>query len=1417
MPPQCRAFELSDPTAKTPCDKPATSSDGRLCGFHARQCHALYKGYKRRNAQLDNLANLMPAYLASTKTALVNQNFEDVDAESTLRELHSYLFKKQNILSSVIRGRKLHHSHFFAVDMDYGHEKYLAQLQKEKHTIARALERLGRRTAEILYAKRSWFQWVRQCQDDEEAQRENESKKVKLEAQLFRRHQKEVTRHQNEVRARENQKRAEAFLNEVYTQRLSEMTEAEQEEWDPVQDVAEDERGSYIDLIKYFLMLKDSDSETTEATKLKQAGNSNRTESAPANPEAPKISKGAKKRGKKSMADPSKTDPVKTNPAKANPRSGKTNSTTAETGTGGGASNIEMETQAQIRSRLREGVKYYREKGMYIAGTIDSPLKLIEKSAPMPDNEIDRLLQDIAQIKTLLFCRLLLSHAKLLPVALRVDSIEEFLNDAEVTLEDLRDLCLKVEQPALQEVRDACADFARGDEEEGSQEDDNTVEEEGDEDETSYGYRPRKVAKRDRLGVGHVYQTKREKAMIKKRQEDQKISGLDDPGAFIDFGIITDEGKFSKKKMRIKICGHYIHNYPSEKAMSRGGWFHFCVIAKDSDLFDAITLCRHWDEFYELNVLATYHYFPGTNWMTWVGDRLRNQLMTLGFIPYVQNDAADEYTTYYQSPRRQGRRSHHVAEMRNFICGHVKRNDAASRRLIQYLSMETSQVIVLVRDARTGRVLVTPPDDQLWLVREKMGLGRASKNDYHVLRSVGPEFFEEMDGYRRWHFGFTDYYDIYLWDAEAGEPYPRLYNKLRQMLLKAQRCITPLDYFKLAGPVIKTLTRDRSTMRARTIKPGEVVQSIWDEIHHPETRMRAVDLNGREVNIEDSLMSYLYNEADVLEDQILFPEEVLQNRKNELFRDNPSEIQKFERGPPGDIRRFVYDLDTDDELSDDEDHLRITEGQSLSCSSQEGDPKEDNDDEWTDESDESSMGEDQEKALIRFEYEFKESLAKGVKEDRMRDLAKPLLDATIRWPSADTSMIDADMMAIMRLSLSKTDKDYSDTSEETMRKEWMRFMDREKSKIFKDCWHKADLSPGAAENYAELLKVVRKADDYLMSKINMGPYEMLAFMGMASKITQHRRIIPDAFHAYAAICMFSETTDFITFASESSGLDLSESLLLKQAERAKHPPSRRTYRSNKTIDKDLFKAWDDLLRVNRKKPGQAVDDIYPLEWDIAVRPIVANLYKAGVIANSYAEFVSGQAVAIAEPSRPMDLYIDWRLDLALLTLSSSRPIIPDHLEDPTKLTPETLLDRASKFAASNPGARFSLLRLWSAPHFYPLMIGYDRRASTTFLDSVGRSWEWKFIPKDMPCSEWSIHNSAKMRIDPYKRQLGDQVVLKRDLYLVMGKDEADCRLRSAGVTWAVQTEPWRLEVDFWRSFVGVDLKFLEGLDREWLD
>lgn len=156
--------------------------------------------------------------------------------------------------------------------------------------------------------------------------------------------------------------------------------------------------------------------------------------------------------------------------------------------------------------------------------------------------------------------------------------------------------------------------------------------------------------------------------------------------------------------------------------------------------------------------------------------------MTLsqGFIPYFHFDHAAKTSVHHQTGSRgQARRSHAMVEARNFMCAHIKRNDAASRRFIQYLSMETSLVVCLVRDAVTGKTLVSPPETQLWLLREKSGLGRASKNEWNVITQVGPKFFEEMERYRRWHFDFNEYYDVYVWDTVPGQKFYNLHNTIQ--------------------------------------------------------------------------------------------------------------------------------------------------------------------------------------------------------------------------------------------------------------------------------------------------------------------------------------------------------------------------------------------------------------------------------------------------------------------------------------------------------------------------------------------------------------------------------------------------------------------------------------------------------------
>lgn len=110
----------------------------------------------------------------------------------------------------------------------------------------------------------------------------------------------------------------------------------------------------------------------------------------------------------------------------------------------------------------------------------------------------------------------------------------------------------------------------------------------------------------------------------------------------------------------------------------------------------------------------------------------------------MQFAEAEELSEKHQTGSRgQARRAHNVTEVRNFMCANIKRSDPISRRFLQYLSMQSCKLLVLIRDARTSKILRSPPDEQLWLNRYKSGLGRASKNEWTVVAQLGPAFFEK--------------------------------------------------------------------------------------------------------------------------------------------------------------------------------------------------------------------------------------------------------------------------------------------------------------------------------------------------------------------------------------------------------------------------------------------------------------------------------------------------------------------------------------------------------------------------------------------------------------------------------------------------------------------------------------------------
>jgi hypothetical protein len=114
--------------------------------------------------------------------------------------------------------------------------------------------------------------------------------------------------------------------------------------------------------------------------------------------------------------------------------------------------------------------------------------------------------------------------------------------------------------------------------------------------------------------------------------------------------------------------------------------------------------------------------------------------------------------------------------------------------------MQTSRMFILVRDGKTGEIIVSPDEEELWLARILIGLSRDPEDaNIQTLRVVGEQFFEEMDKLRSFHLGFADFYDIYIWSADPGVHWQLLHGSILEVnctvsqkywTLTAHRCCT---------------------------------------------------------------------------------------------------------------------------------------------------------------------------------------------------------------------------------------------------------------------------------------------------------------------------------------------------------------------------------------------------------------------------------------------------------------------------------------------------------------------------------------------------------------------------------------------------------------------------------------------------
>ncbi|KAL3426787.1 hypothetical protein PVAG01_00296 [Phlyctema vagabunda] len=1136
----------------------------------------------------------------------MNQLFADVEFEDECQEIHDHLFLKLELLDRVIRARKLHHNQFFSMNYNYGHVKFLAQLQSQRFAVTKALERIERRVADMAYGKQKWFKWVRQCQDDDEASQEKGQGKVKKEAALFRRPWKETHRRLRELRAKENQKKQDAFLEEIYRKSLQQQGKKEEEDdtdWDPIEDVVEDNRENFVNLIKRFLwMMKvDVDSmdevdtevqinapevvDTSSVEKVETVARPVTVEDEEPVTEATSQDIPTPKKSKKSKRRRNLSEWINLSGAVIKSVKAKTDAKIEPSREPG---EKYMESWEEMYDRLRHGSEYSHDEivGLMVAGTVENPV-IATKTPPLGEDECQKLLSEIAEIKHLLFCRLLLGQATFLRHFVFVLPALTFFD------------------PTIKSLKSP----------------------------------PKGAPKQTTASPMKIY------------------GGL-------------DKGE------------------------------------------------------------ENFQYFPGADWANWSGNRYRQQMLQLGFIVYFESVEPDaEALTQSQQSGRRGmfRRSHTIFEVRNFMCAHINRNDPASRRLIQYLAMQAHELLVLVRDAVDGTLIVKSPEEERWLIREKSGLGRASKNARNVLN-------------------FKEHYDVYMWDLAVGEPFPLLYNAVQRTLFKAHRCCSGVDFYNPAAPIIKTLPRDRDTHLVRDIKPGEAeagVLSAYDEIHAEGIRFSYRKLDHLRSNVVKNRIpedlqfprGLFYTKADALKNEVLFPEGISEDGPFDTIHLGP--MRAFEEKLFS-MKKFVEGWETDSQYDS-----------SLDGSTDNEDP---------DDSAYEDISEDDEEDA----HELRSRSRKLTAQENDRNIMDSSGDAP---EEVKQFLLQTFKDSVSATKKTATKKKSHKEAMKDMDEGYHTFLDKEKSKIFNEVWHRADLEPQAQEHYIEMIHMTKRS--FHFNRQGFGypalPLAINIMKWLDAKTSDDRR---DVNEAVAKLLPFF----YPQFFESRQGAKFKDSLIFNQVERAKHYPTMRSGVGNQTQPKEFWTEWDRI-----KKEIKNLDDI-PVERDEVTRPIIARFYKAGVIRNRAVDYTSGKAIAAKEAhQKDYDFLIDWRDRISEVTMPAMK-------QGPYS-TPD-FRTTARKFASLVPGARFAVLRLWSAPHFYPLMIGYDNHDMTSFQDLTGRNFIWMFLPRDMPNSEWSMHHTARQRTDEFA-QFKSRVVVKRNAFLAMGTDEEGLRRLAIGVTYAI--------------------------------
>lgn len=523
--------------------------------------------------------------------------------------------------------------------------------------------------------------------------------------------------------------KAEAALfkkHQINVNKLREEEEARQrddlekvEVWDPIESIIENSRAGYIALIRVMIL---ADGTTQDEMMLAIKRGMELQTNSRTNIDTFELENSRRSRNRKAL----RIGPDRQKYQEAEEENMKVTGKKNRKATVESDDEAEEERRFTPKATVGSGDEASDDTDGAIATAL-TDLRIVDGSSPTGSKKTldeKELLRQIKVISEFVLLRLIIANPSLLTTAMASPSIDAFLNNTvSVRNTDLRDLGLDLSRPSLKLMKSACLDYWV--------------------DEVMKG------------------QDGGSQALVKAEMEKE---GQPTTGTLPE--KLKPERLALWRENRINVCGKWVYNPPPEFTLPRDGWSQFSILMTNCSLWDAISLCNSWNEFFDLNIFILNGYF--SHWASPHESESLKHLRRLGLVSYAASSNAASATGYTQVGGRASGRAHKATEARNYLCANISRDEPGTWRFVNLIQTYKSRLVCYVKDCLTGQVICAPPDEEKWLIREKEGLGRMSRGKWVVRESFDRTFRAKIEGVRPWKLQFNGYLDIVVWHRHAG-------------------------------------------------------------------------------------------------------------------------------------------------------------------------------------------------------------------------------------------------------------------------------------------------------------------------------------------------------------------------------------------------------------------------------------------------------------------------------------------------------------------------------------------------------------------------------------------------------------------------------------------------------------------------